>query len=359
MIGQNFRPGDGFQGVQVILQIPKAFRVIGDPRHQHMPDPHFLALVGQVLSQRQNVFIAVTGELSMLFAVHFLDVQDLHQVGLPLFRFVTQGIGVDGLGVGDAVQSPVVGDLSHGVQGGQQAVFLRTVGGGSAGGKGGIGLSAVGGSAGSLTVDHVGGDGQDRGAGLGIPVGVTAADLVEEGPQQPGGNLVRQPVHPPVKFLNDLIVIGVFRGDPLHCGAALDPVLLIEAAVEGVQEGLGQVCPGTEELDLLAGLGGGNAAANGVVIAPLRLHHVVIFVLDGAGVDGDLGGIALESIGKPMAVEHRQVRPRGIFSRTKLMMAKARKISVMVLGLIKGALLIFFVFAAGNRPVTVCFLVLP
>ena len=60
-----------------------------------------------------------------------------------------------------------------------------------------------------------------------------------------------------------------------------------------------------------------------------------------------------------MAVEHRQVRPRGIFSRTKLMMAKARKISVMVLGLIKGALLIFFVFAAGNRPVTVCFLVLP
>ena len=35
---------------------------------------------------------------------------------------VAQGIGVDGLGVGDAVQCPVIGQLGNGVQGSQQTV---------------------------------------------------------------------------------------------------------------------------------------------------------------------------------------------------------------------------------------------
>ena len=42
---------------------------------------------------------------------------------------MTQRIGVDGLGVGDAVQCPVIGQLRGGVQGRNQTILLRTVGG--------------------------------------------------------------------------------------------------------------------------------------------------------------------------------------------------------------------------------------
>ena len=52
------------------------------------------------------------------------------------------------------------------------------------------------------------------------------------------------------------------------------------------------------------------------------------------------------------------VRPRGIFSRTKLTMAKAKKISVMVLGLIGFPHCCFFLLRGLNRPVSVCFLAL-
>ena len=54
-------------------------------------------------------------------------VHDLHQVGDALALAVAQRIGVDGLGVGDAVQRPVVGQLGNGVQGRQQAVGLGAV----------------------------------------------------------------------------------------------------------------------------------------------------------------------------------------------------------------------------------------
>ena len=63
-------------------------------------------------------------------------VHDLHEVGDALVLAVAQGIGVDGLGVGDAVQCPVVGQLGNGVQGGQQAVGLGAVARVAAGGNG-------------------------------------------------------------------------------------------------------------------------------------------------------------------------------------------------------------------------------
>ena len=77
-----------------------------------------------------------------------------------------------------------------------------------------------------------------------------------------------------------LIVGQVLAGNGGVVGAALLVALLVHTAVDGVQQALGQVGAGTEELHLLAGLGGRHAAADGVVIAPHGLHHVVVLVLD-------------------------------------------------------------------------------
>ena len=78
-------------------------------------------------------------------------VHDLHQVVDTLTLAVAQGIGVDGLGVGDTVQCPVIGQLGNGVQGCQQAVGLGTIGRVAAGGQtGGVSLATIGHSAGGL-----------------------------------------------------------------------------------------------------------------------------------------------------------------------------------------------------------------
>ncbi len=93
-----------------------------------------------------------------------------------------------------------------------------------------------------------------------------------------------------------LVVVQVLAGDGGVVGAALLVALLVHTAVDGVQQALGQVGAGTEELHLLAGLGGRHAAADGVIVAPDGLHHIVVLVLDGTGEDGDLGGVLLEAL---------------------------------------------------------------
>ena len=107
-----------------------------------------------------------------------------------------------------------------------------------------------------------------------------------------------------------LVVVQVLAGDGGIVGAALLVALLVHTAVDGVQQALGKVGAGTEELHLLAGLGGRHAAADGVIIAPHGLHHVVVLVLDRAGIDGHLGGIFLEALRQGGGVQNGQVRLR-------------------------------------------------
>ncbi len=115
----------------------------------------------------------------------------------------------------------------------------------------------------------------------------------------------------PVQHLDilgqDLVIVQVLAGDGGVVGAALLMALLVHAAVDGVQQALGQIGAGTEELHLLAGLGGRHAAADGVIIAPDGLHDVIVLVLDRAGVDGHLGGVLLEVLGQGGGVEYGQV----------------------------------------------------
>ena len=117
--------------------------------------------------------------------------------------------------------------------------------------------------------------------------------------------------------MHDLIVVEhlrrdgrVFRAD-LHVLAVLRQELLVLAAVDGVEQALGKVGTRAEELHLLARLRGGDAAADAVVIAPDRLHHIVVLVLDGGRRDGDAGGVFLEVVRQCRRVEHRQIRLRG------------------------------------------------
>src|SRR5699024_4624907 len=115
----------------------------------------------------------------------------------------------------------------------------------------------------------------------------------------------------PVQHLDVLgqhLVVGqVLAGDGGVVRANLLVVLLVYAAVDGVQQALGQVGARAEELHLLAGLGGGHAAADGVIVAPDRLHDVVVLVLHRAGVDRDFGGVLLEGLGQGGGVQDGQV----------------------------------------------------
>ena len=126
-----------------------------------------------------------------------------------------------------------------------------------------------------------------------------------------------QPVHHQVELVHDLIVVEYLRRDgrvlraDLHVLAVLRQEFLVLAAVDGVEQALGKVGTRAEELHLLARLRGGDAAADAVVVAPDRLHHIVVLILDGGRRDGDAGGVLLEVFRQCRGVEHRQVRLRG------------------------------------------------
>ena len=91
---------------------------------------------------------------------------------------------------------------------------------------------------------------------------------------------VCKPVHPPVKFLDNFVIISIFRSDPCHCRSALDSVFLIETAVECIQQCFCKICTSTEKLNLFPCLCCRNTAADGIVVSPLWFHNFVILVLD-------------------------------------------------------------------------------
>ena len=126
-----------------------------------------------------------------------------------------------------------------------------------------------------------------------------------------------QPVHHEIILVHNLVVIKILGSDRrvlrtnLHRLAVLCHVLLVLTAVDRVEQALRQVRAGAEELHLLTCLGSGYAAADAIVIAPDRTHHIIVLVLDGRCVNGDLCRVLLEILRKTGRVEHGQVRFRG------------------------------------------------
>ena len=105
-----------------------------------------------VLHGIQQLLLAEHVHVQVVCTLIEVAVHHLHQVLLALLLAVAQSLGVDGLGVGDAVQGPVVGQLGNRVQRSQQAVLLRTVAGVCTGCKGGKGGTTIGQSTGVLAV---------------------------------------------------------------------------------------------------------------------------------------------------------------------------------------------------------------
>ena len=350
-----------------------------------------MGLCVKQLFHAEHVHVQVVGSLLKVSVHHG------HQLLGAFFVAMAQGVRANGLGVADAIQGVFVGEFCHRVQRCQQAVLFGTVARVCTGSERCVGGAAVGQCTGSLSVNHVAGDGKDRRSGLRIAVGVVLLDLCQEFLQQPHGNFVGAVivVSVPGEVPFDLEVFdqAVFAADHLHLGVldgaeavhhvakarnagsegtahvgidksqfggfvivlvvhvvdqvqgvhidAGEPVqhnvvlvhhilvvqvvasnggqfranlhaghqaaFFVLAAVNGVEQGLGQVGAGAKELQFLAGLGGGHAAADAVVVAPDGTHHVVVLVLDRTCGHRDVGGVFLEVLGKPLGIKHGKV----------------------------------------------------
>ena len=106
-------------------------------------------------------------------------------------------------------------------------------------------------------------------------------------------------------IVQHLVIILLDLGDDQQA------LLLVHTAVDGVQKALGKVGAGAEELHLLAYRHSGHTAGDAVVIAVHGAHNVIIFVLDGVGVNAHFRAVALEGVGEVLAPQNRQVRLRG------------------------------------------------
>ena len=121
---------------------------------------------------------------------------------------------------------------------------------------------------------------------------------------------ISQPVHHAVILLNDLIIVQVLGSDRLVLGTNLLAGLYIHTAVDSVQQALSQVGSCAEELHLFTGLGSGYAAADAVIVAPYRLHHIVVLILDGAGADRNVCRVLLKVLRQSGGIQNSQVRLR-------------------------------------------------
>ena len=85
----------------------------------------------------------------------------------------------------------------------------------------------------------------------------------------------------------------------------------VAAAVDGVEQGLGGVHAGAEELHLLADAHGGHAARDGGVVAPVGADLRIGLVLNRRGVDRNAGAELLVAAGQVLVPEDGDVRLGG------------------------------------------------
>ena len=119
--------------------------------------------------------------------------------------------------------------------------------------------------------------------------------------------------HPLIVREDGLIVQGPLRQgldvieDANRKARLLVLFYLIHAAVDGVEQGFGQVGAGSKELHLFADSHGRDTAGDGVIIPIDVAHQVVVFVLDGGGLNGQAGTVGLEGLGQLLTPQHRHV----------------------------------------------------
>ena len=117
-----------------------------------------------------------------------------------------------------------------------------------------------------------------------------------------------EPVHHYEVLLHNFIVVEVFRSDWLVLRSYLCEWLFINTAVDSVKEALSEVSSCAEELHFLTCLCSWYAAADWVVVAPNRLHNIIVFVLDRRCCDWDVWSVLLECFREVLRIENCEVR---------------------------------------------------
>ena len=124
-----------------------------------------------------------------------------------------------------------------------------------------------------------------------------------------------EPAHHVLKLIHQHVVVEIFVLDGREVGAYLLAAHFVAAAVDGIEQALGEVGACAEELHLLADLHRAYAAGNAVVVAVVGTHEVVVLILDGRGLDRHLGAIFLPAFRQFLRPEHSEV---GLGSRTEV-----------------------------------------
>ena len=104
----------------------------------------------------------------------------------------------------------------------------------------------------------------------------------------------REPLHQMIELCEHIVVFEHVARHRRTGGGDLCTRYLVAAAVDGVEQRLRQIDAGAEELHLLAEPHRRDAARDAVVVAPMRPHQIVVFILQRRRVAADLDAIALE-----------------------------------------------------------------
>ena len=116
-----------------------------------------------------------------------------------------------------------------------------------------------------------------------------------------------QPVHHLIIFSNHFVIIQIFRCNRLIVRSYLFSGLQINTAIDSIKQAFGQVRSCSEELHFFSGLCRRHTAADGIIIPPYRLHHIVILILNRTGTDGNISRIVLEMLRQGRGIQYGQV----------------------------------------------------
>ena len=117
----------------------------------------------------------------------------------------------------------------------------------------------------------------------------------------------REPFHHVIIACHDFVVIQIFGSNRAVTWTHLIVRFFVNAAVNRVKQALSQVRAGAEELHFFAGFSCRDAAANRIVVSPNWAHHIIVFILDGAGFHRNIRRIGLKSCRKALRIQNREV----------------------------------------------------
>ena len=118
---------------------------------------------------------------------------------------------------------------------------------------------------------------------------------------------VSKPIHHCVILLDNFVIIKVLWCDRCIFRTNLHLCLFINTAVDSVEKALSKVSSCAEELDFLTCLCCGYAAADWVIIAPYRTHHIIVLVLNWACCNWNMRSILLEVLRKSWRIKNCEV----------------------------------------------------